>query len=1098
MPATGCADECCAVKTQDGCDGGNGLGNPSMETEKPEAPPCCEDKASPCCDATCLDRLALRACEDDKWHPATTETTINVVPESSCHGSEGGKPCGYHTRKTRDAYAATLEALGCICRALLALGEESCCSPAERSSIDRKRSSKRLSRVRQASPTPVSDACCATTGRTYISAPPGSEYSSGSSGAGRTGAGCCSDDSRSDRGPVARSGVCTKGCCGDKQSFPRNDHPVTTHVTPGCLDGAHLSSGGELQVPVAPRDVEKGLTGREHIVLSITGMTCTGCETKLQRALSPLAAVKNLKTSLVLARAEFDLDLGRGSLAEVLKHLERTTEFKCERVGQHGSTLDLIVPYGETADFTKRQWPKGVTDVTAIDKTTVRVAFNPGVVGARDLVERGWGAPLELAPLRPDPTLAAGSKHVRHMGYMTVLSAFLTIPVLVLAWAPLPEKEIEYNFASLALATVVQLVIAGPFYPKAIKALVFSRVIEMDLLIVLSTSTAFVFSVVSFGYLVARRPLSTESFFETSTLLVTLIMVGRFVAALARQKAVESISIHSLQPSTAILVDEVGGRDREIDTRLLQYGDKFRVAPESRIPTDGTVVSGSSEADESMVTGESKPVEKHTGSAVIAGTVNGSGTLVVRLTSLPGSNTIDMIAGMVDKAKLSKPKLQNIADRVASYFVPVVVVLTVITFVVWVVVGVTVRHQSGAEATIQAVTYAMTVLIVSCPCAIGLAVPMVIVIATGVGAEHGIIFKSAESIELAYKTSHVVLDKTGTLTEGKLSVVSEEYVDANSTTDTIASLFLGLVENIKHPVSIAVAAHLKSKGISASVVSGVKTLPGKGVEGTSPTSNLVLRAGNSRWLNLSRDPRVQPYLSHGYTVFCFTINGSLAAVFGLQDTLRADALTTITALHDRGVAVHLLSGDDDGAVHSVASQLRISPTNVRARCTPADKQSYIQDLLTTHLSSTSTTKKRPPVILFVGDGTNDAPALAQATIGIAMTTTAAATSKHQNPESESSVVAAIAKSAADIVLLRPQLRNILAVIDLSRKAVRRIAFNFAWSFVYNLLAILLAAGVLVHVGDGGVRIPPQFAGLGELVSVLPVVAGAVLLRWERV
>jgi Cd2+-exporting ATPase len=268
----------------------------------------------------------------------------------------------------------------------------------------------------------------------------------------------------------------------------------------------------------------------------------------------------------------------------------------------------------------------------------------------------------------------AGSKHVRQVGYMTLLSVTLTIPVLVLAWAPLPEKKIAYGSASLALATIVQVIIAGPFYPTALKSLVFSKTIEMDLLIVLSTSAAFIF-VISFGYLVTGHPLSTGQFFETSTLLVTLIMVGRYVSALTRQKAVESVSVRSLQVPTAILMTEDGSDETEIDARLLQYGDVFKVVPDSTVPTDGTVMSGSSELDESMITGESRPVEKHVGSGVIAGSRNGSGTLAVRLTRLPGDNTINTIARMLDEAKLSKPKLQGIADCVASYFVPVVIIL---------------------------------------------------------------------------------------------------------------------------------------------------------------------------------------------------------------------------------------------------------------------------------------------------------------------------------------------------------------------------------------------------------------------------------------
>lgn len=260
---------------------------------------------------------------------------------------------------------------------------------------------------------------------------------------------------------------------------------------------------------------------KEHVILSISGMTCTGCETKLVRTLSAYPPVKNLKTSLVLSRAEFDL-VGTASVARVMKHLERTTEFKCERVTNKGSNPDLVAPGGDAAAFVSQPWPDGVTEIRVVVKRTVNVSFDAKVIGARDLVDHGWGdSQIDLAPSRPDLMLEAGSRHVRHIGYMTLLSACLTVPVLVMAWAPLPKHEMAYGSASMALATIVQFVIAGPFYPKALKSFVFSRIIEMDLLIVLSTSTAYIFSVVSFSYLVWGHSLSTGEFFETSTLLVS-------------------------------------------------------------------------------------------------------------------------------------------------------------------------------------------------------------------------------------------------------------------------------------------------------------------------------------------------------------------------------------------------------------------------------------------------------------------------------------------------------------------------------------------------------------------------------------------------
>ncbi|QMW39218.1 hypothetical protein G4B11_002498 [Aspergillus flavus] len=1126
-----------------------------LQEEDPNKPSCCKDKPSPCCDVSCLDRIALRECHKEQI--LSSNEASPKLPTPSCQTPDG-KPCEQHRLSARTRYLARLEALGCICRALIALGQESCCAPPRRFSLGKDRRS--------------ADSCCAggiTRPKTHHSAsiegrgescssgccgPPkaptvvkqcpstskGKAADSGSSCSkpetpestgGHTSVtngefrniityskGCCdkpnmflvptaeqcsspekgnscrracspSCRSKSKRASSAWSGekpdkpACSSPC-GSKPEVPSNTFPGAKPVRPepgtrstGCCGKPVTSPCTSTEetptdfievIPgTATPDLEKGFTGQEHVVLSISGMTCTGCETKLKRTLGTLQSVQSLKTSLLLSRAEFDLDVSAQSFDEVLKYLERTTEFKYERATDRGFRLDVIVP--NASEFMKQAWPRGVTEMTLVDDGIIGVSFDARIIGARDLVEHGWGSPFSLASPRPDPTLQAGVKHVHHMGYMTILSIILTVPVLILAWAPLPDREIAYGSASLALATIVQTVIAGPFYPKALKALIFSRIIEMDLLIVLSTSAAYVFSVVSFGYVIAGQRLSTGEFFETSTLLVTLIMVGRYFAALARQKAVESISLWSLQAPTAILTDDSAANEKEIDVRLLQYGDIFKVAPDSQVPTDGTVIGGSSEVDESMITGESIPVDKSLGSAVVAGSVNGSGILIVKLTRLPVDNTISIIAGMVDQAKLSKAKVQDIADRVASYFVPVIVALTIITFVIWIAVGIAVRKQSGSRATTEAITYAITVLIVSCPCAIGLAVPMVIVIASGVAAERGIIFKGADSIELACKASHVVFDKTGTLTQGKLTVAIEHIDNASNT----MSLLLGLVGSNKHPISAAVTAHLKAKGISPSTVSDTKLLTGKGVEGSAP--GLILRAGNSRWLNLSSDPQVRPILEKGYTAFCFTINDNLAAVFGLEDSLRPDAREIVTKLQERGIFVHLVSGDDDGAVRSVARQLGIPAQNIRSRCTPGDKQAYIQTL---HNPLDQGSHKTRPTTIFVGDGTNDAVALATSTIGV-----------HMNQVTGTDV----AKSAADVVLMLPSLLSILTMINISKKAVWRIKFNFGWSFVYNLFAILLGAGAFVDA-----RILPEFAGLGELVSVLPVVFAAVLLRWARV
>lgn len=799
-------------------------------------------------------------------------------------------------------------------------------------------------------------------------------------------------------------------------------------------------------------------------MLTVHGMTCTGCETKLSRTLGAIPSVSRVQTSLLLSRAEFDVDGRFLSAEQVQSRLEKETGFSFDRVTNENEELETIevLAGGDAKAFIAREMPPGVISTSVVDKETVALQYDPKVIGARDLINHGFSSPLQLAPLRPPPSISSGRKHVWNVGLMTLLSALLTIPVLIMAWAPLPENKLAYGSASLALATIIQVVIAGPFYSSAIRSLVFSRVIEMDLLIVLSTSAAYVFSIVAFAYLVAGHPLSTGEFFETGTLLVTLIMVGRFLSALARQKAVESVSVLSLQTSTTLLSSADGQAAEEIDARLLQFGDVFKVLPETRIATDGTVISGSSEVDESMVTGEVRLVPKERGSSVIAGSVNGSGMVLVRVSSLPGSNTISKIAAMVDEAKMSKPKIQDLADKIARYFVPVIVAITLVTFAVWVGVGVGVRGQGSSEAAVQAITYAIATLIVSCPCAIGLAVPMVVVMASGIAAENGVVVKTAGALEVARKTTHVVLDKTGTLTQGKLSVVREAF--PHSSIDSVTGILFGLARGSKHPVSVAVAAHLETNGAVEVPVSDIQSLPGKGVEAF--VDGAVIRAGNSRWLGLEAEPAVSSMLSEGLTVYCFTFDGVLHAVYGLKDALRPEAKSVVDLLTTSGIAVSIVSGDDDGAVQAVATDLGLAPTNVRSRVSPGDKQKYVQSLLQENTNN---------VVLFCGDGTNDSVALAQATIGL-----------HMSGGTD------VAASAADAVLTGDSLAGLPVLLRISRASFARIVLNFGWSFVYNLFAILLAAGAFPNA-----RIPPEFAGLGEVVSVLPVILVALQLKFVR-
>lgn len=940
----------------------------------------------------------------------TSETCSRLGTDSHehAHDEHGNHPtsaCSTHLAKAFEQYSAYLESARCICRGILERG--------------------------------WATACCAGAPVDVQNRAHGSS-SNGLPGPGR---------------PHHHHG---KKACHEQAGTT-----IVSDEEGGCCGGHDDGQGHSPEMAVAVAkvgsdDLEKA-PGLDHVSLAVEGMTCSGCGNKMERALKAINGVFSVRVNFVMGCAEFCHNTSLVSPDQVIHAAERATGFRCTKLSSDDQSIDLLADRHAARALAEVATP-GVTRTAILSKHVVRVSYDPTVVGARTLMQSIGTLSRGLAPPCSDPSVSGGRKRLLYQLIKTTAAACFTIPVAVMAWSEHLVDARTEAYVALVLATIVQLIAIPDFYIPAISALVHSGALEMDMLVVISITAAYAYSVVAFGFLMAGKPLETKAFFETSTLLITLVLLGRLVAAYARIRAVAAVSFWTLQSTTAVIVED--GKDVEVDARLLQYGDTLKIGSHTVVPTDATVLRGSSEVDESMMTGESIPVFKKEGDVVIAGTINGSGALTASLTRLPGRNTVTDIAQMVEEAAKSKPRLQDIADRVAGWFVPIVTSIALVVVVVWVIVGLKVRDYGAGKAISTAITYAVATLAISCPCALGLAVPMVLVVASGIAARNGVIVKSAQCTERARKVTDVVFDKTGTITEAVLDVTDEQFLDPDP--EEAIAVSKALVGGNRHPVSLAVAKHLEQRADAQASVTSVHVVPGAGIE--AAFKGRIVRAGSPEWTRTSDHPVVARLQEMGGTMLVVARDAEPMAVFSMRARLRVEAAGVVAELGRRSIDVHLVSGDQRLAVDTVAAQVGIS--HVVSRCTPAEKRNYVARLM-----------KRGKTVMFVGDGTNDAVAVTQADVGVQLASVQSASD--------------VTRGAADVVLLNG-LEGIPFLLRISAVSFRRIVFNFTWSATYNLLAILLASGALVSV-----RIPPAYAGLGEIVSVLPVILAAMTMLLKK-
>ena len=707
----------------------------------------------------------------------------------------------------------------------------------------------------------------------------------------------------------------------------------------------------------------------------------------------------------------------------------------------------------------------GVTDATVnLATERARVELGPEAAALPQLraavAAAGYTIPDEIAvtPESREREQADRAREIAQLQVKLVVGAVLAVPVLlggmpeVFQWTPgwLRDHRVLW-----LLTTPVQFWVGGQFHLAFLRELR-HRAASMNTLVSIGTNAAYFFSVAVTLWPHAFMAAGAMPYFEASALLMTFLVLGRWLEARARGGTSEAIRrLVALQPRTARLAQPGGERDVPIEEVVPD--DLLRVRPGERIAVDGLLVEGASTVDESMLTGESLPIEKGPGAPVVGGSINRTGTFTFRATRVGRDTVLARIVRLVEDAQGSKAPIQRLADRVASVFVPVVLGIAALTFGAWMLWG-------PAPAFFHALTNAVGVLVIACPCALGLATPTAVMVATGRGAELGVLIRSAEVLETLHRIGTVVLDKTGTLTVGR-PAVTEVVPAAGIDPDLVLALAAAVEQGSEHPLGEAIVSAAKARGLAMPPVREFRAAPGQGVEALVEQGRVLLgnrRLMESRGIELGAfEVPARRLAQGGKSVVYVIVAGEPHGLIAVADVLRPEAPAAVTALRGLGLDVIMLTGDAQSTAQAIARQAGIE--RVQAEVLPEQKATEIKRL-----------QAEGRLVAMVGDGINDAPALAQADVGLAM-----------------SSGTDVAIEAADVTLMRDDLRGVVAAVELSRRTMRIVKENLGWAFGYNLVLVPVAAGMLYPIW--GIQLSPILAGLAMALSSVSVVANSLRL-----
>lgn len=791
--------------------------------------------------------------------------------------------------------------------------------------------------------------------------------------------------------------------------------------------------------------------------LQIKGMTCTTCAGTVEEALSKRPGVSRAVVNFAAEKAtveydpsvitENDLilaveDAGYGVVtSEVIFEITGMTCITCSHTIEEAlNKLDGVI--SATVNF-------------ASEKAIVR--YNPEVItvaGVKKAIsDSGYQAVIADEPTN-DHEGGARERQSHRLRLLLIFSFLLAIPTFILSLA-MPFAASTNNWILLALATPVQFIVGWQFYVGAYKALL-NRRANMDTLIAIGTSSAYIYSLLA---TVLPGVFGSDTYFDTAALIISIILLGRYFESRAKGRTSEAIKrLMGLRPKTAHIV--LDGKEVETPIEEVEVGHILAVRPGEKIPVDGIVIEGASAVDESMLTGESMPVDKKEGDQVTGATINKNGFLKFRATKVGKDTVLAQIVKLVEQAQGSKAPIQRLADSVAAVFVPVVISIAVLAFLAW--------YFIGDKSFVSALTAFISVLVIACPCALGLATPTAIMVGTGKGAQNGILIKSAEALERAYRVKTVVFDKTGTVTKGKPAVTDIIAVNGFSRNEVLRLAALA-EKGSEHPVGEAIVDTARKDNLELADPESFEAFGGRGILARVSGTEVLL--GNRTLMsengveNDSLEEKTRELENEGKTVMFMSVNRELAGLIAVSDTPRENATEAINQLHQMGIETVMITGDNRRTAEAIAR--RVGIRKVMAEVLPEDKAREIRQL-----------QENGSTVAMVGDGINDAPALAQADIGIAL---GSGTD--------------VAMESGDIVLVRDDLRDVVEAIKLSRYTIRKVKQNLFWAFFYNCIGIPIAAGVLYPPFE--LQLNPIIAAAAMGFSSVSVVTNSLLMNRYR-